>query len=124
MFTVNVIKNWGNPYAIGFAIYRLIIVTTLIGIVLALFYNQRTWCNFCPMGSIAALISSFKNKNNKNRNILLQVESSCVSCKICVKNCPMGISPHDYKGGALTHQDCIQCGKCVYVCPKDSISYN
>ena len=121
MFTMNISKNWGNLYLMGFAIYRLIVVTTLVGVGLALFYNQRTWCNFCPMGSIAALISFFKNK--KNVNSLLQVNNSCVSCKICEKNCPMSISPYGFKGGALSHPDCIQCGKCIVVCPKDSICY-
>jgi ferredoxin-type protein NapH len=120
MFTINISKNWGNLYAMGLVIYRLIIVTTLIGIGLALFSNHRTWCNFCPMGSIAGLISYFRNKMNKNT--LLQVGNSCVSCKICEKNCPMAISPHNFKGGALSHQDCIQCGECVSICPKNSIN--
>lgn len=38
----------------------MIVVTTFIGIILSFFYNNRTWCNFCPMGSIASLISYFK----------------------------------------------------------------
>jgi len=121
MFTIGFIKNWGNLYGMGLIIYRLIVVTTLIGIGLALFYNQRAWCNFCPMGSIAALISFSKNK--RNADSLLQVETNCVSCKICEKSCPMGIPPYSFKGSSLSHQDCIQCGKCVYMCPKKSISY-
>jgi len=121
MFTINFTKNWGNLSAMGLVMYRLIVVTTLIGMVLAVFYNHRTWCNFCPMGSIAALISFFKNK--KNGSSLLQVNSSCVSCKICEKKCPMDVSPYGYKGGALSHPDCIQCGKCTAVCPKNSICY-
>lgn len=120
IFTLGMIKNWGNLYEMGFIFYRLIVVTTLIGIILSLFYNHRTWCNFCPMGSIAALISFFKNK--KNTSSLLQVNNSCVSCKICEHNCPMGIAPYEFKGNALEHKDCIQCNSCVYVCPKKSIS--
>lgn len=121
MFTLGMIKTWGNLYAMGFVFYRLIVVTTIIGIVLSLFFNHRTWCNFCPMGSIAALISFFKNK--KNKKSLLQVGSSCVSCKLCDRSCPMGISPYEFKGDALSHQDCIQCGKCTLSCPKKTIDY-
>lgn len=121
MFTMGMIKNWGNLYAMGFVFYRLIVVTTLIGIGLSMFYNHRTWCNFCPMGSMAALISFYKNR--KNRYTLLQVDNTCVSCKLCEKKCPMNISPYSYKGDALSHQDCIQCGKCTDVCPKNSICY-
>jgi len=121
MVGVGIVNNWGNPYKIGFIFYRLIVVTTLVGIFLSLFYNHRTWCNFCPMGSIAALISKFRNR--KNKNALLQVNNSCVSCKICQKSCPMNIAPYEFKGESITHPDCIQCSKCVYVCPKDSIGY-
>ena len=122
MFTTSMVRNWGNLYGMGFAIYRLIVITTIIGVVLSLFYNERTWCNFCPMGSIAALISRFKNK--KNGSALLKVDTTCVSCKICAKSCPMGISPYEYKDDSAIHQsDCIQCSRCVYKCPKKSIKY-
>ena len=121
MFTLGMIKNWGNLYEMGFIFYRLIVVTTLIGIILSLFYNHRTWCNFCPMGSIAALISFFKNKNNSSS--LLKVNNSCISCKICERNCPMGIAPYEFKGDALSHHDCIKCSKCVHMCPKKSIHF-
>lgn len=121
MFTTGMVKNWGNLYGMGFVIYRLIVVTTIIGIVLSLFYNERTWCNFCPMGSIAALVSRFNNK--KNGAALLKVNTSCVSCKLCEKSCPMGIAPYEYKDDSINHHDCIQCSRCVYKCPKKSIEY-
>ncbi|SHJ63497.1 4Fe-4S binding domain-containing protein [Clostridium cavendishii DSM 21758] len=121
VFTSGMIKNWGNIYGMGFVVYRLIVVTTIIGLILSLLYNERTWCNFCPMGSIAALISKFKNKGN--RKLLLKVNTSCISCKLCEKNCPMGIAPYQYKDDSISHHDCIQCGKCVYKCPKKSIKY-
>lgn len=119
MFTLGIKENWGNLYGIGMVFYRIIVVTTIIGIVLSLFYNHRTWCSFCPMGTIAAIVSKFST--NKK---VLQVSSNCVSCKICEKKCSLGIVPYEYKGDLLSHPDCIQCGKCVSVCPKKSIGYN
>ncbi|KZL92656.1 4Fe-4S binding protein [Clostridium magnum] len=119
MFTLGVKQNWGNLYGIGMVFYRMIVVTTIIGIVLSLFYNERTWCNFCPIGSIAVFISKFR-KNKK----VLQVSSNCVSCKLCEKKCSLGIVPYEYKGDLLSHPDCIQCGKCVVACPKKSIGYD
>lgn len=117
-FVFGTVKNWENPYLIGFIFYRMIVITTLIGIVLSLAYNHRVWCSFCPMGSIAALISYFK-KDTKT----LKVSNSCVSCKICEKKCNMNIVPYNYKGNILNHPDCIQCGLCTDACPKNSISY-
>ncbi|WMJ79815.1 4Fe-4S binding protein [Clostridium sp. MB40-C1] len=116
VFGAGIYKNWGDINGIGMVFYRMIVVTTFVGIVLGLVFNHRTWCNFCPMGSIAAIISYFK----KNRKSLI-VKESCVSCKLCEKKCPMGIVPYDYKGDIIDHPDCIQCGKCVSACPKKCI---
>lgn len=118
MFGSGLSKNWGNLDGMGLVFYRMIVMTTLVGILLSAFYNERSWCNFCPMGSIAAFVSRFKKKGSK-----LKVGSSCVSCKLCEKKCPMGIVPYDFKGDILSHPDCIQCGKCVNACPKNIISY-
>lgn len=118
MFTVGIIQNWGDLYGIGMVFYRIIVVTTVIGIALSLFYNHRTWCHFCPMGTIASVISKFRKSKN-----VLYISSSCVNCKICEKKCPLGIVPYEYNGDLLSHPDCIQCGKCVNVCPKNAIGY-
>lgn len=115
-FTMGVYKNWGNLYGIGFVFYKIIVITSIVGVVLGLFYNQRTWCNFCPMGTLSALVAKIKG-----RKINLEVDSSCVSCGLCAKACPMGISPKEYKEGKVQDSDCIFCQKCVYKCPKDSI---
>lgn len=119
MFAVGIYKNWGNLYGIGMVFYRIIVITTIVGIVLSLFYNQRTWCHFCPMGTIASVISRFRKSKN-----VLQISVDCVSCKICEKKCSMGIVPYEYKENILSHTDCIQCGKCVNACPKNAIGYN
>lgn len=55
---------------------------------------------------------------------VLEVANNCVSCRICEKRCPVGISPYEYKGDVLSHPDCIQCARCVLACPKESIEYN
>ena len=119
MFTLGVKKNWGNLYSIGMVFYRIIVVTTIIGVILSLIYNHRSWCNFCPMGTVASVVSKFR-KSKK----VLHVSGSCVSCKLCEKKCPLGLVPYDYKDNILSHPDCIQCGQCVKVCPKKAIGYN
>lgn len=117
MFGLGIKQNYDNAAGIGMVFYRIIVITTLLGVLLSFVYNNRTWCYFCPMGSIAAFISYFR-KDKK----VLEVADSCVNCKICSKTCPMGISPNEYKGDVLSNPDCIQCAKCVIACPKSSIS--
>jgi ferredoxin-type protein NapH len=119
MFGLGIKQNWGNLAGIGMVFYRIIVVTTLLGIILSFFYNQRTWCHFCPMGSISAFISYFRKEKK-----VLEVSNTCINCKVCAKKCPMGISPYEYKGDVLSHPDCIQCAKCVIACPKKSIGYD
>jgi ferredoxin-type protein NapH len=119
MFGLGIKQNWGNPDGIGMVFYRIIVVTTLIGIALSFVYNHRTWCHFCPMGSMAAFISYFREDKK-----VLEVSNTCVNCKICEKKCPIGISPYEFKGDVLDHPDCIQCAKCVIACPKKSIGYD
>jgi hypothetical protein len=119
IFISGVYKNWGNLYGIGMVFYRMIVVTTIIGIILSLVYNHRAWCNFCPMGSLASIIGKLKGSKR-----VLHVSSSCISCKLCEKKCPLGLVPYNHKGDILSHPDCIQCGKCVIECPKKAIGYN
>ncbi len=116
MFSLGIYKNWGDLYGIGMVFYRIIVITTIVGIILSLMYNHRTWCNFCPMGTIASVISRI-SKSNHN----MQISSACVSCKVCEKKCPLGIVPYEYKEKILSHPDCISCGKCMTVCPKHAI---
>lgn len=117
-FTLGIINTHGNLYKIGMVFYRLIALTSLIGILLSFIYNNRTWCNFCPIGTLSSLITKFRGKN-----LSLKVNSSCISCNLCNKVCPMNIKPKDYKGFTIKDSDCILCGQCAHKCPKSSITF-
>jgi len=116
MFGYGVYKNWGNLYGIGMVLYRIIAITTIVGVFLGMIFNQRTWCSFCPMGTIASFISK-KRKSSR----VFNVSASCVSCGLCQKSCPLDLAAYKYKGELLSHPDCIQCGKCAISCPKKAI---
>lgn len=122
LFTVlvsGIYRSDGSLHEIGFVFYRIIFVTTLIGVLLSLVYNHRVWCNFCPMGTFASIASRL----GKNATVL-QVSDTCVECGLCEKKCPLNLVPSDYKGDSLSHPDCIQCGLCVQACPKKAIGYS
>ena len=122
MFGIQVYLSWGDWSAIGRVFWTLILVTTLIGTGLGLFYSPRAWCTFCPMGSLSALVAPRNRKKSSFKAIC--VDSSCVLCKKCAKVCPMQLKPYEAKGSeeGFLDPDCIKCGVCVSHCPKKAMT--
>ena len=59
-FSLGIYKNWGNAAGIGMVFYRIIVITTIVGIITGVIFKPRTWCTFCPMGTLATLISKVR----------------------------------------------------------------
>ncbi|GAK57070.1 4Fe-4S ferredoxin iron-sulfur binding domain protein [Candidatus Vecturithrix granuli] len=48
----------------------------------------------------------------------------CINCKCCNKACPMSLPVNEMvQRAAMQHSECILCGECVEICPKDVIRY-
>ena len=52
LLTFQISLDAGNIDHWGKVLVRMCFVTTSIGIVLAIIYHPRTWCTFCPMGTL------------------------------------------------------------------------
>lgn len=114
--TVRLVQTWGDLPAMGMVFVMLLTITTGIGIVLALVYRPRSWCAFCPMGSMANWIGRGKHP--------LQVAPSCVGCNRCARVCPMELNPASARTeGAFTHGDCLKCNRCTVSCPKNALAF-
>ena len=49
----------------------------------------------------------------------------CVSCGICVDECPVEAITQDQSSKAIINDDkCIRCGKCHDVCPQDAVRHD
>lgn len=108
--------HWGDWDAVGSAMVTILTVTTVIGIILGVIYQQRIWCYICPMGTIGNQLSDGKQP--------LAISDSCVDCKICAKVCPMQLQPYKFKAdGVLGDNDCIKCSTCAIVCPKKALTF-
>ncbi len=119
MFGTQMYFAWGDWGAMGRVFWRIIMMTTVVGLVLAFIYAPRSWCNFCPMGSISRWVAPTEKRIPQVfKNI--HVGDECIQCKMCARVCPMQIEPYQAKGHALgyMHPDCIKCGNCVAACPK------
>jgi polyferredoxin len=118
MLTFQIIRLWPDGFAIGGFFILLLTVTTIIEIVLALIYHQRSWCSICPIGSLSGWVGN-------NRHQLKINSETCIGCKACARTCPMQLAPVEMKE-AVEMQfkgDCLKCGLCVATCPKDALSF-
>lgn len=119
VFGIQIYYAWGNVAAMGAVFVQIILVTTIVGIALGVMFQQRTWCSFCPMGTLASWFSA------KPKPMPLQVENSCVDCKLCSKACPLQLAPYTEKGSkeGFIHSDCLKCSRCVEKCPQKALTF-
>lgn len=60
-YTVGLVPDWVAQFAFG--LYSLMLTSTLIGLIVMVFFKPRTWCAFCPMGTMTQTICKIKNKD-------------------------------------------------------------
>lgn len=56
------VSPWVAQFAYGF--FSLMVTSTLLGIVTMLLYKPRSWCVYCPMGTMTHMISKAKVSND------------------------------------------------------------
>ncbi|MDD2751848.1 MAG: 4Fe-4S binding protein [Candidatus Omnitrophica bacterium] len=113
----NIISRWPNPYLVGKFFIIMLSVTTVIGIILGLIFHQRSWCFFCPVGSLAGWLGG-------SRKPLKIISELCNECQLCTKACPMQNSPLEQKRQEVlgSKEDaCIKCDLCVRICPSQAL---
>ena len=102
------IRHWGSVFVL------MCFVTTVIAVAFGVALRARTWCAFCPMGTMQMALGAGKYQ--------LRVDKNCVSCNVCSKACPFEIKVESYKKvGKITDKDCLKCYKCISACPKKAI---
>ena len=103
-------RHWGTVF------WSMCVMTTAVGIPLGMIYRSRSWCSFCPVGTVAAAVGGHKKK--------LDISHDCRQCGICEQSCPMGFTIARHRDeGVLPHRDCLKCSSCVDTCPKNALSW-
>ncbi|AEH44720.1 hypothetical protein Thein_0843 [Thermodesulfatator indicus DSM 15286] len=116
MLTFQISRDPGNIMHWGFSFWLICFVTSILAIILGIFFHHRTWCAFCPIGSFGALFGGHK------RALAIEREK-CVNCLLCEKVCPMTLKIASKNSNDLIcNRDCIQCQECVGHCPKKILS--
>ncbi len=109
---------------LGLVFATTYLMVLLVGGLLGLVINERTWCQFCPMGTIQILFYKLGKAvglaKNSDEKVTVSHPDLCHSCGKCARVCPMQLSP--YLQFSEDHQQfddetCIRCNTCVHNCP-------
>lgn len=94
---------------IGFILLCLISIGCL--------FVERFFCRYlCPLGALFTIVSKINILKIKKPN------DKCGKCRMCTVNCSMGLQL--YKSNSVNSGECINCLKCLEVCPRKNTSIN
>ncbi len=68
VFSISLYHAFQQPNiikAVGFSMFRLMMSSLSLGILMGIVFRPRSWCQVCPMGYSTELIKNSKDKNNK-----------------------------------------------------------
>ena len=119
MFGIQLYFNWGDWNGMGKVFWNIILITTIVGVILSFIYAPRTWCSFCPMGTLSSWVSPKKVPFPKSFSSV-HVKDTCEEkCKNCARVCPMQLTPYTSRGDRLGYLDgdCLKCQNCIQACP-------
>ena len=57
-YSAGTVSDWIAQFSFGF--YSLMLTSTIIGFVVNVLFKPRTWCSFCPMGTMTQMICKIK----------------------------------------------------------------
>jgi polyferredoxin len=91
----------------------------------ALLGGKRGFCNyFCPIAVIMIIGRKIGNLIRWPALRLAAAGDRCTDCKRCSNDCPMGLDVNAMvRQGRMENSECILCGVCADVCPKQAIQF-
>lgn len=119
MFGIQMYRAWGDWPAMGGVFWTIILITTVVGVTLSFIYAPRSWCSFCPMGSLSAWVSPSSGKLPEGFRRIMVSDRCTTRCKLCSAVCPMQLKPYEGRGDedGFLHPDCLKCKRCAMGCP-------
>lgn len=59
-YTAGTVPDWAAQFSFGF--YSMMLTSLLIGLIVMVLYRPRTWCSFCPMGTMTQGICRLRQR--------------------------------------------------------------
>ncbi|HSH35855.1 4Fe-4S binding protein [Schnuerera sp.] len=128
---INVSKFWGTYDffdKLGFVFVTTYLMVLVTGGLFAILVNPRTWCQFCPMGTIQKLSHALGRAvgvaNKAEKKVTIENLDKCHACGKCSRVCPFQLTPYLEFGENNQFNDinCIKCATCVENCPANILS--
>lgn len=109
------IMSGGDPEQIGAVFVMMWTISTGLAIGLGLIWKPRSWCSFCPMATMQAIMAP--------KVYRIEVSDACKQCGLCQRVCPIETYPGAFKAaGAVDGALCMRCMNCVESCSKKALT--
>ncbi len=129
---LKVTAAWGTYQfldKLGLVFVMTYLVVMVVGGFLALITNPRTWCQFCPMGTLQKGSHQFGKTIGvakiTEKKLTISAKEKCHKCGKCARVCPFQLTPYlDFsENNQFDNRNCIKCSTCVANCPAGILSF-
>ena len=62
-YSAGIVPDWVAQFSFGF--YGLMLTSLILGLVVMALFKPRSWCAFCPMGTMTQAVCKLKNHGDK-----------------------------------------------------------
>ncbi|MCF6464491.1 4Fe-4S binding protein [Clostridium sp. Cult2] len=133
-FSKKIIKvsNFWGTYdfldKLGFVFVTTYLMVLIAGGLFAVLINPRTWCQFCPMGTIQKLSHKLGRTigiaEKTEKKVTIESLDKCHTCGKCSRVCPFQLTPYleFSEKNQFDSINCIKCSTCVENCPANILS--